>query len=75
MKDCIILNTIELHLSWLIGMVKQPDKQIIRIIRFFLNRPYCQFKVRYVPESKLFDHTWFEVLEAITLYSTWFDTR
>ena len=35
MDDCIDLNTIELHLYWLIGTVSNPDKQTIRIIGFF----------------------------------------
>ena len=34
---------------------------------------FCCHYLRYVPVSKPFDHTWFEVLEAITLYCAWFD--
>ena len=37
--------TIELHLSGLIGMVRHPDVQKIRIIGFFIeNRLYWQFE-------------------------------
>jgi hypothetical protein len=31
--------------------------------------------LQYVPASKPFDHAWFEVLEAVTLYCTWSDNR
>ena len=29
------------------------------------------YYLQYVPVSKPFNHSWFEVLEAITLYCTW----
>ena len=39
-------NTVELHLSGLIGMVSHPDMQKIQIIGFFFeNRPHWQFQV------------------------------
>jgi hypothetical protein len=33
------------------------------------------YYLQYVPASKPFDRTWFEILEAITLYCTWSDNR
>jgi len=62
------LNTVELHLSGLIGTAGHPDMQEIWIIWFFFeNRLHWQFKfgcycLQYVPASKPFDHAWFEVL-------------
>ena len=68
--------TAELHWSGLIWTANRPDMQKIRIIGYFF------FKISYtgslksgcyysqhVPTSKPFDHTWFAVLDAITLYS------
>ena len=54
-------TTVELHLSGLIGTASQPDKQKIRIIRFFLeNRLHWQFEFRLllftdIPASKPFE--------------------
>jgi len=74
-----ICNTIELYLSGLIGTASHTYIQKIRIIGFFLKINYigslkfvCYY-LQYVPASKLFDHAWFEVLEAIVLYCTWSD--
>jgi hypothetical protein len=40
------INTVELHLSGLIGMTSLPDMQKIRITGFFLeNRLHWQFEV------------------------------
>jgi hypothetical protein len=33
------------------------------------------YYLQYVPVSKPFDHAWFEVLEAIILYCTWYGNR
>ena len=41
------LNTVELHLSGLVGTVSHPDMQKIRIIGFlFGNKPRWQFEVQ-----------------------------
>jgi len=44
--------------------------------------PFLQFRypfaccyLQYVPASKLFDHAWYEVVEAITLYCIRSDNR
>jgi hypothetical protein len=43
----IALNTVELHLFGLIGTVRHPDMQKIRIIGFFIeDRLHWQFEVR-----------------------------
>jgi hypothetical protein len=71
-----ITNTVNFHLSELIGTANHPDMQKIRIIGFFFeNRLHWQFEVRLllfavctVPASKLFDDACFQVLETITLY-------
>jgi len=65
---------VELHLSGLIGTASHPDKQKMRIIGFFLIGYIGSLKFnywQYVPASKPFDHAWFEIVEAITLYCTW----
>ena len=62
---------------------KLPDTQKIRLTGFFFeNRLHWQFEFQLllftvctVPASELFDHAWFEVLEAITLCCTWSDNR
>jgi hypothetical protein len=33
------------------------------------------YYLQYVPASTPFDHVWFEVLEAITMFCTWSDNR
>jgi len=33
------------------------------------------YYLQYVPASKPFDHSWFEVLDAKTLYCTWSDNQ
>jgi hypothetical protein len=43
------------------------EKGYIGSVKF---RFYC---LQYVPASKPFNYAWFEVLEAITLYCTWYD--
>ena len=62
----IHLNTVEVHLSGLIGMTRHPDMQKIRIIGFFFeNRHFFKlgcYYLKYAPASKPFDHTWIEVL-------------
>jgi len=63
------------------GEQSEYDNIIIRIIGFFFEyMPHWQSEVafyylQYVPASKPFDHAWFEVLEAITLYWTWSDNE
>ena len=74
---------VDLHLSGLNGTASHQHVQKIWIIGFFffLKIGYigglkfgCCY-LQYVPASKPFDHALFEVLEAITLYCTWSDTR
>jgi len=50
--------------------------QTIRIIEFSLKTDYngslrfgCYY-LQYVPAAKAFDHVWYEVVEALTLYRT-----
>jgi len=46
-KCAALQNTLELHLSGLIGTASDPDTQKIRIIGFFSgNRLHWQFEVR-----------------------------
>jgi len=61
-KNALIIITVKLYFSTLIGMVSHPDMQKIRIIRFFFdNRQHCSLKfgcyyLQYVSASKPFDH-------------------
>ena len=75
----IKLNTVELHLSGLIGTASLPGMQKIRIIGFFfdssLNWQLGCYYLQNVPASKPFDYAWFEILEAITLCCTGSDIR
>jgi hypothetical protein len=55
-----IVNTVELHLSGLVGTTSHPDMQKIRIIGFFIEKDYignsklgCYY-LQYVPASKSF---------------------
>ena len=62
-------------------MASHSDAQKIRIIELFLKIGYMgSFKfscyyLQHVRASKRFDHTWFEVLEAIALYCTWSENK
>jgi hypothetical protein len=73
------LCTVELHLPELTGTASHPYMQNIRINRFFFrvvdvgNLKLGCYYLQYVLASKLLDHAWLEVLEAleaITLYCT-----
>jgi len=77
--DSLLLNiknvrifqcVVELHISGLTGTARNPDF-------FFLTRLHWQFELRLLPftVSKTIDHSWFEFLEARTLYFTWSDSR
>jgi len=78
------INTVELRLSGLIWTECHPDMEEIRnIYIFFLSltigyigslRFGCYY-LRYVPVSKPFDHSWFDVLEATTVYCIWSGKR
>ena len=63
-------------LSGLSGAASHPDRQKIRIIwLFFEHGLHWQFEVRLLLFTlctceKPFDHAWFDVLEAITVYCT-----
>jgi len=71
-----------MRLSGLIGTAKRPDMQKNPYYwGFSLKTGYngsfnfgCYY-LRYVPAYKSFDHAWFEVLEAITLYCALSDNR
>ena len=58
-------NTVELHLSGLIGTASNPDLQKFRIIFFFVCKmcyigslKFGCYYLQYVPASKPFDHAW-----------------
>jgi len=44
-------------------------------IRYICSLQFGCYYLQYAPVSKPLDHSWFEVLEAITLYGTWYDNR
>ena len=58
------------------GYAENPDNLI-----FFLKIGYIDslkfgcYYLQYAPLPKHFDHAWFEVLQAITLYCTWSGNR
>jgi len=61
-KCAALRNTLEFHLSGLIGTASDPDTQKIRIIGFFSEIGYIDglkfgcYCLHYVPASKPFDH-------------------
>ena len=80
----IVTNTVELKLSGLIGTASRPNMQNIQIMGFFCAKKkkgyigslkFGCYYLQYVPAYKPFDHTSFEVLEAITLYYTSSDNQ
>ena len=59
----------------LLGLEKIPIFAFIFLMAYIGSVLFGWNYLQYVPESKPFDHVWFEVREAITMNCTWSDNR
>jgi len=77
---CLLLSTTPLiRINWDCRPPRYADKSgnwifLWRCATFGIFNFGC-YSLQYVLGSKPFDHSWFEVVEAITLYCTWSGNR
>jgi len=57
------------------GYAEYPDNYIFFKIGYIGSFQFDRYCSQYVPEYKPFEHAWFEITEAKTLYCTWSDNR